>query len=110
MEVQMITMLQKDSALRAHEITHCVTEEIPPVLASLMRNELGDPCFASKHFSAWYGYAHCRGRKVPFVLRWDDLGRSTLSYPLFTRDLLSEMIGNLVPGVQIIELPRGRVA
>jgi hypothetical protein len=101
-----ITTFSRDDTMLATELTHQITQGISPCLASLIRNEIGQPSFHSKVMDAWYARAHLEEVDVPFALRCDQNGNWSISVPMELESSLAECVGNLVPGIEfeIIEV------
>lgn len=110
----MFTTFTRDNTMLASELMHQITQTIPPVLASLVVNELGTQSFHGKVIDSWYARAHISEhnaesdacRAVPFALRCDRNGNWFISCSPFDEMDLAEAFATLVPGIEFIELPR----
>lgn len=107
--LQPVTTLQRDDDMRSVELDHYATSPITPVLASLLINELGNPSLHTSSFDAWYGRVFYRDSQVPFAMRMDPLGRTTIAFPVLAGETMLHALENLLPAVslELIELPRG---
>jgi hypothetical protein len=106
-----ITTFSRDDQMPAFELTHQITQGLSPCLASLIRNELGEPSFHSKVMDAWYARAHLEEVAVPFALRCDRNGNWSISVPMELESALAECVGALVPGIEFeVIAVGGRVA
>lgn len=95
-----ITTFARDDQMLACELTHQVTQGISPCLASLIRNELGQPSFHSKVMDAWYARAHLEEVDVPFALRCDLNGNWSIAVPVEMEAAFIECVGAIVPNIE----------
>lgn len=111
------TSFTRDDQMLANELIHQIEMPVSNAVASLMVRELGDPSFRSKLTSAWYARAHLNDgfiypadhKVVPFALRWDNNGNATVVVSVGRLEDLSECFRHIITGLEIVELPRGRV-
>lgn len=111
----MFTSFTRDDTMLASELTHQTTMPISAPLATLVRNELGHASFHSKVMDAWYARAHIvdgadEAIAVPFALRCDCNGNWSVSVSPFCESDLVEAFATIVPGIEFVEMPRGRVS
>lgn len=97
--------LSPSPAMRAVELAHRQSHTIPLIAATMLVSHLGEPCFRSSSYSAWYAFAEPilpNATSIPFMLQIHADGTAVLSAPWEHINAVIMVIASLMP-IMVVE-------